>query len=403
MKTIYWDKHIPKVVITHLLRRVWAGVVWSPLSSVIVADVPEPPLPGPHWLRVRNRQCGICASDLSTLYANPSPEIAIAALPGINRVYLGHEAVGDVVEVGEGVTRFKVGDRVVIETRPLGSPNCHTQDIQPLCLQCANGIPRFCENEAMGLGPEIVGGGWSEGYIAHESEVWPVPDNLDDDQASLIEPMAVALHGVLRRPPESGEHVLVIGAGVIGLLVTQMVKMVAPDCELTVMARYPHQAETALKYGADRVLSNPDQAYAKFAEITAAKYYTFPLNKGMLLGGFGVVYDCVGRAATIQDALRWAKAKGSVVVVGLDFSSLELDLSPIWLQEVDLLGSHTFGLEDWEGRRVHTYELIIDAIQTGSLSHEGLITHRFPLDQYKKAIATAMNKKTGAIKVTFEF
>ena len=403
MKTIYWNKQIPRVVITSLLSKVWPGVIWSPLSSVVVADIPDPPLPGGGWIRVRNRKCGICASDVSTLYAKPSPEIAIATLPGIDRVYLGHEAVGEVVEVAPQVIKFQVGDRVVIEARPIGSPNCYTQEIQPLCQQCSSGHPRFCENEALGLGPEAVGGGWSESYIAHESEVWPVPDALDDDQASLIEPMGVALHAVLRRPPRSVEHVLVIGSGVIGLLVAQMVKILSPECHLTVMARYPHQAELASRYGADEVINSSDQVFPTIARITDAKHYTFPLNRGMLLGGFEVIYDCVGSCVTIQDALRWCRARGTVIVVGIDLSSMKLDLTPLWYQEVDLIGSHTSGLETWKGRQAHTFAVVIELMQTGILQHEGLITHRFPLEQYKQAVATAIDKKTGSIKVTFEF
>src|SRR3989304_2600242 len=79
------------------------GTNWSPTSSARVADLPEPPLPGPRWLRVRNRQCGICGTDLSLLFVKGSPGLAPAALPANSRLFLGHEVVGNVVEVGERV------------------------------------------------------------------------------------------------------------------------------------------------------------------------------------------------------------------------------------------------------------------------------------------------------------
>jgi threonine dehydrogenase-like Zn-dependent dehydrogenase len=252
------------------------------------------------------------------------------------------------------------------------------------------------------MGPVGVGGGWGDGYTAHETEVWPVPDDLDDDQASLIEPMAVALHGVLRRPPGVSEHALVIGAGIVGLLTVQAAKVVAPECHLTVLARYPHQADMARQLGADTVVSDSNP-YAELAQITDAKHYPAPLNRGMLLGGFDVVYDCVGSAETVIDGLRWASAGGTVVLVGITLNNLKVDLNPVWYQEVDLIGSHTFGREDWRGHRVHTFDLVIEMLQEGNLTHDGLITHRFPFEKYRQAVLTAADKSTGSIKVVFNY
>ena len=114
MRTVYWEKDIPRVLASYLLHRVWPGVSWSPLSPVYVKDIPDPELPGPRWLRVRNRQCGICATDLSILYTKPSVDIALTPIPATDRIYLGHELVGEVVEIGPGVTRHKPGDRVAM-------------------------------------------------------------------------------------------------------------------------------------------------------------------------------------------------------------------------------------------------------------------------------------------------
>ncbi len=316
MRAIYIDKIIPRALAVKALRGIWPGVVWSPISHARVTDLPEPPLPGPRWLRVRNRQCGICASDLSLLLAKPDPAAAPVALPGNNRFYLGHETVGQVVEVGGGVRRFRPGQRVVMESRFTG-PTCLSQEIEPPCRQCAAGHIRVCENASLGRGPAGVGGGWGDGYTAHETEVHLVPDEIDDDQASLIEPMAVALHGVLRRPPADGDRVLVIGAGIIGLLTVQVLRAVAPRCALTVVARYPHQADAAWRLGADAVMRGGD-LYAQAADQTGARLYRAPLNRGMLLGGFDVIYDCVGSGSTLLDGLRWARARGSVVMVGID-------------------------------------------------------------------------------------
>jgi threonine dehydrogenase-like Zn-dependent dehydrogenase len=383
------------------LRPLWGGVIWSPISPARVADLPDPTLPGSRWLRVRNIQCGICATDLGILFINVDPAVAPAALPGNNRFYLGHEVVGQVIEVGADVSRFKVGDRVVMESRFTG-PNCHTQEIEPPCTYCSRGQTRLCENASLNRGPSGIGGGWGDGYVAHEAELWPVPEEIDDDQASLIEPMAVSLHSILRKPPGAGDHVLIIGAGIIGLLTAQLVKLVEPNCHLTVIGRHRHQLELAAQMGVDEVLSGGD-LYDQVARITNAKHYALQLNRGMLLGGFDVVYDCVGDSKTVIDGLRWAKASGTVVLVGISLNNLKVDLNPIWYQEVDLIGSNTFGTENWQGRKVHTYDLVIEMLSQGKLKHESLITHRFSFEDYKQAIATATDKRTGSIKVSFMY
>jgi threonine dehydrogenase-like Zn-dependent dehydrogenase len=153
------------------------------------------------------------------------------------------------------------------------------------CHSCAHGQRRLCEYASLGLGPQGIGGGWGDGYSAHETEVYLVPDELNDEQAVLVEPTAVELHGALRRPPMNGEHVLIIGAGIIGLMTVQIVKILAPECNLTALARYPHQAELAGHMGVDEVLTEGD-LYAELARIAGAKYYPAHLNRGMLLGGF---------------------------------------------------------------------------------------------------------------------
>ena len=403
MRAIYFDKDIPRALATKALRPLWPGIVWSPLSPSGVEQIPDPPLPGPRWLRVRNRQCGICATDLSLLYVKADPRIALAALPGIRRIYLGHEAVGEVTEIGPTVDRFRVGDRVVIEARPVSSPNCFTQEIDPACRFCARGDTRLCENSSLGKGPVGIGSGWSDSYTAHQSEVWPVPTDLNDDQASLVEPMAVAAHGVLRRLPSPGDHVLILGAGIIGLLTLQVLKALVPRAHVTVLVRYTHQGQAAKRLGADEVMSDRGDIYAKSAEITGAKYYRGQLNRGMLLGGYDVLYDCVGDRYTLRDSLRLARAGGAVVLVGISLNPLGLDATPIWFQEVDLLGAKTFGMETLDGRTLHTFDLVIEMLQEGALSAGGLITHRFPFQQYRQAIATASNKRSGSIKVTLTF
>lgn len=401
MRTIYLDKDIPKALAVKMLKPIWPGVTFTPLSPSRYEEMPEPELPGPRWVRVKNKQCGICASDLSLLFVDADPSIAPVALPGNQRLYLGHEVVGYVTEVGPEVTRVKVGDRVIMDTRFQGA-TCLSQEIDPPCPHCAQGNYTRCENASAGIGPQGVGGGWGDGFTAHETEIYPVPDDLTDDQAMMVEPISTGLRAVLRRTPGPGQHVLVLGNGIVGLDTLQCLRAVSPDCHIAAMARHPHQAEMARRLGADEVILGED-GYQATARITGAKLYEGMFHNRMLLGGFDVIYDCVGSARTLQDSLRWARAGGTVVMVGIEFAPLKLDLNPIWYQEVDLIGLYAHGVEPWEGETRRTYGLVIDLMREGKLTVDGLITHRFPLSQWRQAISTALDKHSGSIKVTFDY
>jgi threonine dehydrogenase-like Zn-dependent dehydrogenase len=400
MKTIYFELNIPKALITKALRRLWPGVVWSPFSPTRFAVLPDRPLPGPRWIRVRNRQCGICASDLTILNVHADPGISIAALPGLKRFYLGHEVVSDVIEAGGEVGTVQVGDRVVMDTRFTG-PTCRSQEITPPCRHCTMGNYARCENQSKENGSVGVGGGWGDCYTAHESEVFKIPDDLTDDQAILVEPASVATRAVLRRVPLPGDHLLVVGCGIIGLLIIRVARIVAPQARITAMARYPHQAAMAHRLGADEVISNGD-GYRQVARATGGQLHVGPLYTKTLQGGFDIVFDIVGTGRSIKDSLRWARAGGTVVFVGISPKMIKTDLSPIWHQEVDLIGSIVHGIEEWDGQHIHGFDLVIGWMRDGLLPIDGIITHRFPLQQYKKAVATASDKRTGAIKIVIQ-
>lgn len=401
MRTIYFEKNIPKILLTKALRPLWPSVVYSPLSPTQMRDVPDAPLPGPNWVRVRNRLGGICASDLHLLFVETDPMIGIAALPGLARVYLGHETLGDVVEVGAGVDTFAVGDRVLMDSRALLIPTCVSQGLDPICRHCAQGNYALCENASAETGTFGVGGGWGDGYTAHMSEVFKVPEELDDESAMMIEPLAVGVRAVLRHLPVSGDRVLVLGAGIVGLNVLQALRALSPECDITVIARYPHQMEMAQRLGATRVVN--DNIYTTAAAATDGRLYTGPFNNRMMLGGFDVIFDCVGSARSLQDCLRVARAGGTVVLVGVNLARLRVDLSPVWYQEVNLIGTMAHGIETWQNRPIPTYDLVCKLLVERRLTIEGLITHSFRLDQWREAIKTATDKHTGAIKVILDY
>src|SRR6266849_10014834 len=228
-----------RVILTQLLGRFWRGAYFSSFAPLQVQNLPRQPLLAANWVRVRNRLAGVCGSDLHMIYVDGDFRIAPAALPTHKHSYPGHEVVGEVIEVGDEVQHLQVGDRVTLQS----GPNCITSEAQPICRSCASGNYSLCERANLLSGPEPIGGGWSEEMLVREQQLFRISSEMTDEQAVLLEPSAVAVHAVLRRLPRAGEHVLVIGAGTIGLLTLQVIRALVPDVQVNVMARHPFQVE----------------------------------------------------------------------------------------------------------------------------------------------------------------
>ena len=300
--------------------------------------------------------------------------------------------------MGASVTTLKSGDRVILE-HP--EANCFNQEIEPLCRHCRKGNPAICENSSVGTGHDGTGGGWGDGFTAHEKMVFKVPDELDDEMAVLMEPLSVGVRTALRRLPGTGQNALVVGCGIIGLAVIQALRALSPDCRIAAMARYPQQIKMASKLGADEVIHR-ERSYEAVARIASAKLYTGEFKNRMILGGFDVVYDCIGSRKTVQDSLRWARAGGTVVLTGVSLKPMHVDLTPVWYQDVDLIGLYAHGNEEWNGSEQSTFDLTADLLLEGKLHPDRLVTHRFPLVRWREAVQIAKNKSSGAIKVVLD-
>ncbi len=391
-----------RVILTQLLGRFWRGAYFSSFAPLQVQNLPRQSLPASNWVRVRNHLAGICGSDLHMIYADGEFRIAPAALPGNRHSYPGHEVVGEVIEVGDNVEQLRVGDRVVLQS----GPSCISTGTQPLCRSCASGFYNLCERSNLLSGPEPIGGGWSEEMLLHEQQLFRISPEMSDEQAMMLEPSAVAVHAVLRRLPQPGDHVLIIGAGTIGLLTLQVIRALVPDATVSVMARYPFQIELATRMGAAHILY-PQDSYQGVERATGAKLFKGMFDNKMLLGGYEVIYDTVGNKETIHNSLRWARAGGTVVLTGLSLHTMHLDLTPIWYQEIDLVGTLGHGMEIWPiGSHEYrsTFAIAADMIESGQLQPEKLITHRFALNNFREALSTATAKsRSRAIKVVFDY
>jgi threonine dehydrogenase-like Zn-dependent dehydrogenase len=389
MKTMILDLSIPAVLLTRLLGRLWKGAYFAPTSPLKLVSMPDPPLPAPHWVRVRNRLCGICGSDLHQLFVDASLDVAPVALPSHRRVYLGHEMVGEVVEVGSAVRDFQVGDRVVRWGR---AEDCRARGRAELCPACARGHRVLCQVASEPREHHPIGGGFGDTFVTPASTLLPVPDELTDEQTIFAEPAAVAIHAAWRRPATAEERLLI-----------QVLRALQPACEISAVAQFPWQAEMALAYGAKHAFLSSDDGFAQTARLTSAKLYEGRAGNRMLLGGFDLIFDVVGTAATLNNALRWTHAGGTVVLLGVNLHRMKLDVTPVWYQEVDLVGAIGHDVVTWEGEALSTFELGMRWMGTGRIDSRALLTHRFPLDAYREAFATALDKRSyRSIKVAFE-
>ncbi len=394
------DLDFKKVLLAQLIGRFYRNIYFSSYSPLQVQNLPRQSLPKTSWVRVRNHLSGISGSDLHLLYGDGDIRTAPSAVPAYKYLYPGHEMIGEVIEIGDDVQRLRVGDRVALQS----GPNCLTAGILPPCRFCMANNYNLCENAMMS--PQPIGGGWSEEMLVHEQQLFQLPDTLTDEQAVMLEPTSVALHAVLRRLPKHGERVLIIGAGSIGLSLLQIVHALAPQSEISVLARHAFQVERATRLGASHIIY-PRDAYVGVKRATQAKLYQGTLGNQTLSGGYDVIYDTVGRRKTLHNALRWTRAQGTIVLVGINLHMMNLDLTPIWYQEINLLGSTSHGMEHWpidSGEQRSTFSAAVELIEQGRIAPEQLITHHFALNNYKHALLTTTHKaESRAIKVVFDY
>lgn len=376
------------------------------LSHLQLTDVPVPDLPNENWVVIKSKIAGICGSDLGFLHGKPMP----AAEPYFKLPIIpGHELFGEVVASGKKVRGLTVGQRVSIDPT-LG---CKERGFKALCPQCRHGNPGICEHLAEGtLSPGILigvcrdtGGGWGEYFVAPSHRLLPVPDKISDDEASLIEPFAVCLRAVLNIPPQKKELAVVIGAGTIGLMNIAALKAVEPTCRIACVAKYPFQAELARALGAEHIIdSQHDDVMERVGELTQSKVYKLSSGGALLAGGARLVYDTVTNSTTLNQSLRMLRGKGTLVILGLAALPERVDWTPIWLKEVTVVGSLTYGAEVFKGKRADTFARALDFLVRRRADLTAVRPRKYPLTQYREALIEADSKKTsGAVKVSFAF
>lgn len=404
MKALVFNPTIPRFLATKVLSRVSPAAVWARTSPLQLRELPEPSLPGDEWVRVGVRLGGICGSDLHTIRLETSPAMsALTSFPFVP----GHENVVDVLEAGKGVPDVRPGQRVTVEP----ALPCVARGVSP-CPQCTAGRYNLCLRTTEGhLSPGLMigacrdtGGSWSAAFVAHRSQVLPVPDGVTDEAALMAEPMACAVHPLLSSPVSDRSTVLVIGGGVIGQCAIAAVRVIGSRARIVALVRHPFQGEEARRQGADRVvlLQRGDRYYDELADAVGGTLRRPMIGRRVLIGGADLTIECVGSPRSLDDAMRLTGPGGRVILLGLAAMPSGVDWTPIWWKELRVTGSYIYGMERAEGRTAKTMELVLDWMGQGRLHLERLVTHRFPLHAFGDAFRTAMGKaESKAFKVVF--
>lgn len=323
------------------------AVVYEGAGELCLRSLPRP-VPGPGELLVRVEACGICGTDLHIYSGAPG---AAAVLPP--RI-LGHEFAGRVVELGTGVTGFRSGDPVTVDP----NDNCGA------CPPCRAGLPHFC-TAMRGIGT-TVDGAFAEYCVVPAKQALKVPATLGATAAAMTEPLACCLHGIDRTAIRPGDDVLIIGAGMIGLLMLQLARIsgAARTAVLEPQAARRGQAE---RLGATVVLDPlcPDGSPRSDEELRAA-------CAAAGIHRFACSIECVGKTVTMEQAFRFCGHAGTVLCFGLTGPDDEMTIRPydLFSRELTLTSSYI---------NPSTMARALDLISSGCMDVTSMIADSVPL------------------------
>lgn len=329
-------------------------------KTFAVTDLPTPHA-GPGELVLRNQVCGVCGTDVH-IYHGESGSADVNP-----PVVLGHEYSGEVVEVGEGVTGFAVGDHVTVD------PNIYCGH----CVYCQNGKKQLCPSmEAIGVTRD---GGFAQYSLIPASQAFKLEPTVPWEAAAMAEPLACCLHGIDLAGIQVGDKVCVVGGGAIGLLMVQLAKLSGAS-QIVLSEPNEKRRQVGLQLGANAALdpTRPD-AQEAFAQV--------------LDGGANVVIECVGNVPAVKSAFQFAGKGATVLLFSVPKvdATFDLPLFDVYKKELTIKGSFV---------NPDTHARAVALINSGKVDFGPIITHRFPLDQLPEAIAMQMSD--ASIKVVVE-
>jgi len=323
------------------------AVLFENKSKIKVVEMPDP-IVGDGDVLVQIGACGICASDLHLT------EIKAGLIDLPYPFVPGHEMAGTVVKVGQTVNNIRVGDHVVVQ--PV--VRCGT------CSLCRKGYANLCQN------PQVIGlhrsGGFAE-YVAVPAQNVYASGDLSHSVAACTEPLACALHGLVRLSPRVADRVLIFGVGGIGLLFLELIRNQGVG-RITVVDLHPQRLKVARQLGADQVVLADGSQESALAELE-------PL-------GFDCVIDATGVPTVVETAFRHIAPAGKLLMLGSCPTAASISIHPRLIQSRDaaVIGAFGFGLE---------FAPALQLLQQGRIQIDAIVTHNYPLDAFQKAFEQA--------------
>lgn len=333
--------------------------VYKGKGKLILEDVPASK-PGPDEVMIRVAACGVCGTDLHIYHgdqgAEPTP-------PG---TILGHEFSGTVCEVGENVRSLRVGDKVSVD------PN----DYCGSCYYCRNGQANFCE-KMMGIGT-TVNGGFAEYCTFRAKQAYKLKDDLPLEWGALAEPVACCLHGIDLSCISSGDTVLIIGAGTIGLIMLQLAKS-AGASRVVVVEPVEEKRKSAYLLGAALCIDPTKEDPAVCMNASGIP----PVD---------VSIECVGLSKTVQEAIRLCGRGGTVMMFGLTPPDAMISLKPfeIFQKELHLTSSFI---------NPYTLQRSLNLIESGTIKIDALLGARVALKDINSVFTDDSFRKMGKVLI----
>lgn len=334
-------------------------------GRLVLADLEPPAIQSTDQLLIQVKTVGICGSEVHA-YRGTHP---FRKAPTV----LGHEAAGVVSAVGEAVTHFEPGDRVIVDP----------QWVCGECAHCLAGDINLCPSKRV-LGTPAWPGAFGEYIVAPEEAVFLLPDHLSYVQGSLIEPLTVAVHIARRAGLRSGESVAVLGTGSIGGMVAGVSSAIGADPIIVADIRQHCLDAARERLGATHDILLPSEDLAE--EVRA-------LTHGE---GVDVVFLTADDASLASTAVEMAKRRGRIMVVALMTAEpMQLPAYSILSRELHVIGSTMCNNED--------VREAIDLARSGQVDVEAIATHVLPIEQAQRGIELARTKDDNAIKVILSF
>lgn len=339
------------------MKETMRAAVFKDVGQLAIEEVPVPKIERPDQIIVKVEMCSICGTDVHIMEVPPG----YVAKPG---TILGHELVGEVVEIGSGVKKIKVGDRVV----------CNPNDYCGVCEYCRKNMPNFCtELEAMGI---EVNGGFAEYVRITEKVAYKVADDLPSEIAAFAEPLACFMNGRQKISVKPGDSVLICGAGAIGLMALQVLKQSGAK-PIIVSEPFEGRRQKAEETGADYVIDPTKEDPAAFVkELTGI--------------GADFAIDVVG--SQLQTCIDAVHKGGTVLLFGVNAKAEKvMHQADITMNEIRVLGT-------WIANA--SFPLSVRLLESGLVDFRPLITHTFPLEQVAEGIETL--RKGEGIKIMID-